>query len=98
MKFVVDPPELHRAAERINSIAQDYDQMYRSLMDTASTMGEAWNAADNLRFVEQIKGFCEELKAMTEHLQQAASALDQQATNYETVREGNIAGVAKLAN
>jgi uncharacterized protein YukE len=61
-------------------------------------MGEAWSAADNLAFVEQIDGFCEELKAMAGHLDQASQALDQQATNYETVRDNNVAGVKKLAN
>lgn len=67
-------------------------------MNTASTMGEAWKAADNLAFVEQITGFCDDLKAMADHLDQAAQALEQQALNYETTRDNNITGVKQLAN
>ena len=35
---------------------------------------------------------------MTDHLQQAAQALEQQATNYETTRDNNVTGVKQLAN
>jgi len=98
MKFAVDPPEMHRASQKFMQLAGDYTSVYNRLLNTASTMGEAWKAADNLAFVDQINGLCEELKAMTDHLEQAAKALEQQAKNYETTRDNNIAGVKQLAN
>jgi WXG100 family type VII secretion target len=98
MRFNVDPPELHKAAGKFTQLSGEYESVYSRLMNTASTMGEAWKAADNLAFVDQINGFCEELKAMTGHLTQAATALDQQATNYETTRDNNVTGVKQLAN
>ena len=98
MKFVVDPHELHKASQKFTQLAEEYTSVYNRLMNTASTMGEAWKAADNLAFVEQITGFCDDLKAMTDHLQQAAQALEQQATNYETTRDNNVTGVKQLAN
>ena len=98
MKFTVDPPVLHSAAQKFNQLSADYTSVYSRLLNVAGTMGEAWNAADNLAFVDQINGFCEELKAMANHLEQAAQALDQQAKNYETVRDNNVTGVKQLAN
>jgi WXG100 family type VII secretion target len=98
MKFIVDPPELHMASQKFTQLSGEYDAVHKRLINTASTMGDAWKAADNLAFVEQITGFCEELKAMTEHLEQAAKALEQQAVNYETTRDNNITGVKQLAN
>ena len=98
MKASVDPPELRKASQKFTQLAGDYTSVYNRLMNTASMMGEAWKAADNLAFVDQINGFCEELKAMTTHLEQAAQALEQQAVNYETTRDNNITGVKQLQN
>ena len=98
MKLVVDPPELHKAAQKFVQLSEDYTTLYNRLLNTASTMGEAWKAEDNLAFVDQINGFCDDLKAMTEHLQQASQALEQQANNYETTRDNNVTGVKQLAN
>ncbi len=98
MKLVVDPPELHKASQKFNELAAEYNSVHNRLMDAARTMGDAWRAADNLAFVEQITGFCDDLKAMTEHIEIAAKALDQQAANYEANRDHNISSVKQLAN
>ncbi len=98
MRLVVDPPELHKAADKFRELAEEYSTVYLRLINSASTMGEAWKAADNLAFVDQIKGFCDELKTMAGHLVQAGSALDMQAKNYEDVRDNNISSVKQLAN
>jgi len=98
MRFAVDPPELHRASQKFTQLASDYTTIYNRLMNTASTMGDAWNSADNLAFVEQINGFCGDLRAMTEHLEQAAQGLEQQANNYESTRDNNVTGVRQLQN
>jgi WXG100 family type VII secretion target len=98
MRFVVDPPELHKASQKFDALSKEYTSVQNRLINTASTMGDAWKSADNMAFVEQINGFCEELKAMTTHLEQASLALAQQAKNYETTRENNITEVKKLAN
>ena len=98
MRASVDPPELRKASQKFTQLSGDYTSVYNRLMNTANTMGEAWKSADNLAFVEQITGFCEELKAMTTHLEQAAQALEQQAANYEATRDNNITGVKQLAN
>ncbi len=98
MKLVVDPPELHKASQTFSKLSGDYTTVYNRLINAASTMGEAWKAADNLAYVEQINGFCNDLKAMADHLEQAAQALERQALNYEAIRDNNITGVKQLAN
>lgn len=98
MKFTVDPPELHSAAQKFTQLSEEYTTVYNRLLTAAQTMGTAWEAADNLAFVDQINGFCEDLKAMAAHLDQAAQALDLQAKNYETVRDNNATSVKQLAN
>lgn len=98
MNFVVDPPVLHTAAQKFYEISQEYTSVYTRLLNAASTMGDAWNSADNLAFVEQINGFCEELKAMVTHLEQASQTLNKQASNYETVRDNNQSAVRQLNN
>ena len=98
MRFVVDPPELLKASQKFTDLSGEYTTVYNRLINTASTMGEAWKAADNLAFVEQINGFCDDLKAMTDKLVQAAQALELQAKNYEETRDNNIVGVKQLAN
>ena len=98
MNFTVDPPALHSASQKFTQLSEEYTAVYNRLLNAASTMGNAWSAADNLAYVDQINGFCEELKAMAAHLEQAAQALEQQAKNYETVRDNNATSVKQLAN
>lgn len=98
MKFIVEPAELHKSSQKFSQLAGEYADVYNRLINTASTMGDAWKAADNIAFVEQITGFCDDLKAMSDHLEQASAAMEQQAINYETTRDNNIVGVKQLAN
>jgi WXG100 family type VII secretion target len=98
MRLVVDPPELHRAADKFTQLGGEYTSVYNRLLNTASTMGEAWKAADNLAFVDQINGFCDDLNSMVQHLNQASQALTRQAQNYEATRDNNVTSVRTLAN
>lgn len=98
MKLVVDTPEMHKASQKLTQLSEEYTSLYNRLINTASTMGEAWKAPDNLAFVDQINGFCEELQQMTQHISQSAQALEMQAKNYETTCENNVTGVKKLVN
>ena len=94
----VTPEELKKASTQLEGISKDYTSLYNQLMREATTMGEAWEGEDNLAFVNQISGFCEELKAMADKLQTASDALLQQKENYQNRQEANIAQVKKLAN
>jgi uncharacterized protein YukE len=97
-QFTVTPEELEKASKTLDGLSSEYQQIQVKLIDRASTMGKAWEAADNLAFVDQIKGFCEELKAMTDKLKLAGESLAKQGLNYSAVHDSNLAEVRKLAN
>ena len=90
--------DMAKAAQRLQNLSETYTEIYTQLLQEATTMGTAWEGADNLAFVEQINGFTEELKAMAEKLSLASQALDKQRANYVARQENNITQVKKLAN
>ncbi len=90
--------DMAKASQKLQELSETYTDIYNQLMQKASTMGTAWDGADNLAFVEQINGFTEELKAMADKLSVASQALDQQRANYVQRQDDNIGAVKKLAN
>lgn len=94
----VTPEELEKASQKLAGLSESYTQIYSQLLQEAGTMGAAWEGDDNLAFVDQINGFCEELKQMAAKLQTASDALNQQKTNYATRQNDNITQARKLAN
>lgn len=94
----VTPEELESASKKIAEISETYTGIYSQLMDQANQMGSAWEGEDNLAFVNQINGFCEELKQMAEKLQVASDALLKQKSNYLQRQETNISQVRQLTN
>ena len=87
-----------KAGKKLHEYAISYTEIYSRLMQQAETMGEAWQGADNLAYVEQINGFCDNLRGMSEKLQEAGDVLLQQKMNYVNRQEDNIAQVKKLTN
>ena len=90
--------DIEKASQKLLSLSQTYTEIYTQLMQSASTMGPAWEGADNQAFVEQITGFTEELKSMADKLSVSSEALHKEKQNYVERMDGNIANVKKLAN
>jgi len=90
--------EMAKASQKLQTISENYREISTRLLQNASTMGEAWDGADNLAFVEQINGFSEELKQMAEKLSVASQTLDKQRANYVARQDDNITQVKKLVN
>jgi len=90
--------DMAKASQKLQTASETYTEIYSQLMQEASTMGSAWEGADNLAFVEQINGFTEELKAMAAKLSAASQALDKQRANYVARQDNNITQVKKLTN
>ncbi len=95
---VVSYTEMEKSSKELQAISDTYTEIYTQLMQKASTMGKAWDAADNQAFVQQISGFTEELKQMAEKLSVASRTLKAQADNLKQRRDANIADVKKLKN
>lgn len=96
--FTVDPQALTDASSKLNDISGNYTDISAQLMEKAQTMGSAWDSEDNLAFVSQITGFCDDLKAMASKLTQASETVAAQSNNYKRHCEDNIAQVKKLTN
>lgn len=94
----VTPEELEAASKKMHEFSGTYTQIYQQLMQEAGAMGTAWEGEDNIAFVNQITGFCEELKLMADKLQTASDALLQQKTNYSNRQQANIEQVKQLIN
>lgn len=94
----VEPAQLTSIGGKLEEYANSFDEIYKELLRQAETMGEAWQGADNLAYVEQIKGITTKMNLMVEKLKSASITLKQQAKNYDDKRSDNIAQVKKLNN
>lgn len=94
----VTPEELDKASTKLAEISRDYAEIYKKLITEATTMGEAWEGEDNMAFVNQINGFCDELKTMADKLQTASDALQRQKSNYQSRQDSNVAEARSLTN
>ena len=94
----VEPQQLKDAATKIGEYADKFEEVYKSLLQQAETMGEAWVGDDNLAYVEQIKGLTTKLNQMVEKLRASSTTLNQQGQNYDDRRTENITQVSKLSN
>lgn len=90
--------EMARSSKSLQEDSESYTEIYTELMQKASTMGAAFEGADNLAFVEQITGFTEELKNMADKLLLASQTLEKQRANYVAQQDSNITEVKKLQN
>ena len=90
--------DMEKASKQLQQHADTYKDIYTKLLRIASTMGSAWEGADNQAFVNQINGFADNLKFMSDHLSQDSKLLHQQKTNYVNRQDDNIAQVKKLRN
>lgn len=99
MKVIeVNPEELEKKSVELKTIATDYESLYKKMMEIATNMGQTWVSADNLAFVEQIKGFMAELDAMTSKISDVSNAMKVQAENYTNRETSNVAAAKKLTN
>lgn len=94
----VTPEQLAEASTKLAGISQSYKQIYSQLMQEASTMGAAWEGADNMAFVNRITGFTDDLKLMADKLMTASQGLEQQRANYVNRQQDNISRVNTLTN
>ena len=89
---------MDKVSKALQSHSETYTEIYNQLMQLAETMGTAWEGSDNLAFVEQIKGFTDDLQNMAKKLSAASQALDKQRANYVARQEDNVTQVKKLVN
>lgn len=90
--------DMKKAANNLIELSGTYAEISKSLLQVASTMGAAWDGADNQAYVQQINGLSDDLQKMSDKLNLGGETLKQITTNYEERQSDNIAQVQKLAN
>jgi len=96
--IMVDPARLEKAAASIDQQAADYERLYRALYTEVDGMGAAWQGADNLAYVNQIKGFMDDFAKMKAKMDDFSQFLKTSAKTYRTAQNEVISGAKRLTN
>ena len=91
----VDPAKLESTAAKFDRHSFEYERIYVSLYSEVDRMGVAWQGQDNLDFVNQIKGFMDDLQEMTQSMKQYSEILKKTAKTYRNTQK-EIISAAKL--
>lgn len=94
----VQPAVLKKAADTMYQSVAEYEKLYKQLFNEVEGMGAAWQGADNLAFVTQIKGFMEDFQTMGTLLKSYADFLTNTASTYESAQNEIISGARRLTN
>ena len=98
MIIEVDPAKMEAAAIQIDSQASEYERQYNQLFNEVDAMGAAWQGADNIAYVTQIKGFMDDFQQMATLMKQYSEFLKSSAKAYRAVQEDRIAQAKNLTN
>lgn len=88
--------KMKSTAKELETLSKSYSSIGKQLIQNASTMGTAWEGADNQAYVKKISGITKELEAMASKLLTASRALDQEAQNYINRQDANVSGAGRL--
>jgi WXG100 family type VII secretion target len=97
-KIVADPAKLISAAAQIDSQAAEYQKQYNLLFSQVDGMGQSWQGADNLAFVNQIDGFKDDFLAMHNFLMQYSDFLKSTGASYASTQQDGISLAKSLTN
>lgn len=96
--IIVEPQKLTTTATTINNQSSDYEKQYNLLFSNVDGLAAAWQGADNLAFVNQIKGFTDDFKQITALMRQYADFLNQSAKTYTNAQNDTISNAKRLTN
>lgn len=96
--ITVDPAKLENAASKIDQQSADYERVYKQLFSEVDGMGAAWQGADNIAFVNQIKGFMDDFQQMTALMRQYSEFLNVSAKTYRNTQNEIVSAAKRLTN
>ena len=94
--FATDPAVMKEKAGVLTQCAEDYERIGRQLQQEATSMGVAYDTADNRNYVSRIEAFCQELQRMAEKLKNAGITLSEQSQMYTIREEENTSAANRL--
>lgn len=97
-KITVTPEQLTSASEKIDSLAADYQKVYMKLYSEVESMNAAWDGADNVAYVLQVKGFEDDFQLMYKLMLDYSTFLKNSAQMYTQTQDDIISQASKLVN
>lgn len=94
--FSTEASVLIQKADQLNRHAEEYDSIRAQLRQAATSMGAAYDSADNRAYTARIEQFCTDLQMMSDKLRAAARTLKEQSSMYTAQEEENTAAASKL--
>lgn len=94
--FTVDPSVLSQKATQINQYADEYDSISTQLQQAATSMGAAYDSADNRKFIERMEACAKDLKLMSDKLRSASTTLKGQSSLYVDQETANTQQASSL--
>lgn len=96
--IMVDPAKLDSAALKLDDQAAEYERQYKQLFSEVDGMAAAWQGADNLAYVNQIKGFMDDFQKMVSLMKQYSEFLKHSAKTYKDTQNDIINQAKRLSN
>ena len=94
--FTVDTNAVRRTADTLNGLADEYDRYRNKLLRTATSMGHAYQSADNRVYVARITEFCQQMMEVSNRLRTAAQVMKTKSGNYDNREQENVIQANKL--
>ena len=94
--FSTEPAVLTQKAAQLDQYAEEYDSIRAQLRQAATSMGTAYDSADNRPFTARIEQFCADLQRMSDKLRTAAQTLKEQSAMYTAQEEENASMASRL--
>jgi len=95
-KFTVDTDRVRAKAEAVNGLSQEYSGLSKQLRNVATSMGRAYESADNKEYIKRVNECCDNLDKMAVKLADTAGLLRKQSGLYDKREEINLQQSYKL--
>ena len=97
-KIMVDPAKLKTAAGKMETLASNYESLYRQLYVNVDGMAKAWQGKDNIAYTTQIEGFRDDLDKMKKLMDEYSTFLRKSADAYTKTQEEIVSQARTLTN
>lgn len=86
-QIITDTSRLDATADKVDSLAGDYESEYNALFRTVADLKSAWDGKDNAAFTNQIEGFRDDFQRMTRLMRDYAAYLRKAAAAYRDTQD-----------
>ena len=96
--IMVTPEQLENTAGAIEDLAGEYQTQYKTIYNEADAMAASWTGEDNVAYINQIKGFQDDLQKMYNLMMSYADFLRKSAAAYRQTQDEITADAKRLVN